>query len=195
MGYSQYLYAIPKNQVARIQSCKSNKDWIDFAERYGYMYDADTEWLAPYEVGIEIYELGNDLDIVHELKKNKSCVFTSEELQHRYSDYGFDLLTKDDFKAIIEFYRQKIIEWLKDLLNPENNPAIPPRLSKEEMQQRAIEDKLDKWIGKYASIPIDLDESTERVTGSWLYEYAIFELVRLYKTFDWEHNDLILMGW
>ena len=195
MGYSQYLYAIPKNQVVRIQSCNSNKDWVDFAERYGYMYDKYTDWLAPYEIGTEIYELGKDSDIGHELEKNKPCVFTSEELQHRYSDYGFALLTKDDFKSIIEFYQQKIVEWLKDLLNPENNPAIPNRLSKEEMRQHAIECKLDKWTGKSGSIPIDLDEGTERVTGSWLYEYTIFELVRLYKTFDWERDDLVLVGW
>ena len=27
------------------------------------------------------------------------------------------------------------------------------------------------------------------------YEYAIFELVRLYKIFDWENDDLVLVGW
>lgn len=199
MGYRNYLYAVPKKQVEEIQSCKTNEDWCNFAQNYGYEVDWDccadgSGRLAPYKVGTEIYELGNDLDIVYELKKNNSGVFTSEELQHRYSDYGFTLLTKDDFKAIIEFYRQEIIKWLKDLLNPENNPAIPPRLSKEEMWQRSIECKLDKWTGRNAIIPIDLDESTERVTGSWLYEYAIFELVRLYKAFDWENDDLVLVG-
>ena len=32
-------------------------------------------------------------------------------------------------------------------------------------------------------------------SGDWSYEYAIFELVRLYKIFDWENNDLVLVGW
>lgn len=29
----------------------------------------------------------------------------------------------------------------------------------------------------------------------WDYEYAIFELVRLYKSFDWENDELVLVGW
>ena len=52
------------------------------------------------------------------------------------------------------------------------------------------------WSGKYFGIlPVDLDESRERITGDWSYEYAIFELVRLYKVFDWENDDLVLEGW
>lgn len=52
------------------------------------------------------------------------------------------------------------------------------------------------WSGKYFGIsPIDLDERRERITGDWSYEYAIFELVRLYKIFDWENDDLVLVGW
>ena len=43
--------------------------------------------------------------------------------------------------------------------------------------------------------PIDLDESRERITGDWSYEYTIFELVRLYKIFDWENDELVLVGW
>lgn len=55
---------------------------------------------------------------------------------------------------------------------------------------------MEKWSGKYFDIlPIDLDENRERITGDWSYEYAIFELVRLYKVFDWENNELVLVGW
>ena len=100
-------------------------------------------------------------------------------------------LTKDDFKAVIEEYRQKIVNWLQSLLNPEDD---------EERKHLAIEheiqDKIDSWSCKYFGIsPIDLDESRERITGDWSYEYAIFELVRLYKIFDWENDDLVLVGW
>lgn len=56
------------------------------------------------------------------------------------------------------------------------------KLSKEERKhlewEYEIKYKLEKWGGKYFDI-----------------EYAIFELVRLYKVFDWENNELVSVGW
>jgi hypothetical protein len=34
----------------------------------------------------------------------------------------------------------------------------------------------------------------DKINRSGLYEYAIFELVRVYKTFDWENDALVLIG-
>lgn len=205
MGYRHYLYAVPKKQIAEIQACKTNEDWCNFAENYGYKVDRDccddgSWWLSPYKIGTELHELGKHSEIGFKLESERPSLFTSDELKERYGDYGFALLTKDDFKAVIEFYRHKIIDWLKSLLDPEGDPMIPSKLSKEERRRilidYEIQDKLDSWSGKYFEIsPIDLDESKERITGDWSYEYAIFELVRLYKIFDWENDDLVLVGW
>lgn len=205
MGYRHYLYAIPKKQVAEIQACKTNEDWCSFAESYGYKVDRNCRddgsgCVFPYQIGSLIYELGKHSEIGFKLESERPSLFTSEELKERYSDDGFALLTKDDFKAVIEFYRQKIIAWLESLLNPDKSPITYNKLSKEERKrlewEYEIRDKLDAWSGKYFGIsPIDLDESRERITGDWSYEYAIFELVRVYKTFDWENDELVLVGW
>lgn len=205
MGYRHYLYAIPKKQVAEIQACKTNEDWCNFTESYGYKVDRDCRddgsgCVFPYQIGSSIYELGKHSEIGFKLESERPSLFTSEELKERYSDDGFALLTKDDFKAIIEAYRQKIIEWFQNLLNPDRSPITSNKLSKEERKrlewEYEIRDKLDAWSGKYFGIsPIDLDESRERITGDWSYEYAIFELVRVYKAFDWENDDLVLVGW
>lgn len=200
MGYRHYLYAVSKKQVAEIQACKTNEDWIDFAKRHDYRYDKDDEWLPPYKVGKKLYELGKYSEIGFRLESERPSLFTSEELKEKYSDYGFSLLTKDDFKAVIEAYRQKIIAWLESLLNTDERICFSEELTKEQYQfkelKQEIQDKIDSWSGKYFGIsPIDLDESRERITGDWSYEYAIFELVRLYKVFDWENDDLVLVGW
>lgn len=206
MGYRHYLYAVPKKQVAEIQACKTNEDWCNFAEKHGYKVDLDCRddgsgCVFPYQIGSSIYELGNRAEIGFKLESERPSLFTSEELKERYSDDGFALLTKDDFKAIIEAYRQKIIAWLESLLNPNESRIDSNKLSKEERKhlewEYEIKDKLDSWSGKYFGgiLPIDLDESRERITGDWSYEYAIFELVRVYKVFDWENNDLVLVGW
>lgn len=205
MGYRHYLYAVPKKQVAEIQACKTNEDWCKLAENYGYKVDWDccddgSGWFSPYKIGTELYELGKYSEIAFKLESERPSLFISDKLKERYSDYGFVLLTKDDFKVVIETYRQKIIEWFQSLLNPDKSQVTAPNLSKEERKRLEwkyeIEDKLDKWSGKYFGIsPIDLDESRERITGDWTYEYAIFELVRQYKVFDWENNELVLVGW
>ena len=43
-------------------------------------------------------------------------------------------------------------------------------------------------------LPYDLDNN-ELCTKSWKFEYAQFELVRIYKTFDWENNLMIYYGY
>lgn len=205
MGYRHYLYAVPKKQVAEIQACKTNDDLCKFAENYGYEVNRDccgdgNGWVSPYKIGKELYELGKHSGIGFKLESKRPSMFTSEELKKRYEDYGFALLTKDDFKAVIEAYRQKIVDWFESLLNPDKSQITFNKLSQKERKhlewEYEIRDKLDYWSGKYFGIlPIDLDESRERITGDWSYEYAIFELVRLYKIFDWENDDLVLVGW
>lgn len=200
MGYRHYLYAIPKKQVKEIQACKTSEDWTNFAKQHGYPYDDDGGWLSPYKVGKEIYELGKHSEIGFKLETERPSVFTSDELKEQYSDYGFALLTKDDFKSVIEFYRQKIISWFKSLLEIKDSSKFTAEFTKEqyqfEMLKENVQDKIDAWSGKYFGIlPIELDESRERITDDWSYEYAIFELVRVYKAFDWENDDLVLLGW
>lgn len=111
--------------------------------------------------------MGKYSEIAFKLESERPSLFTSEELKERYSDYGFALLTKDDFKAIIEAYRQKIVEWFESLLNPDKSQITFNKLSKEERKhlewEHEIKGKLEKWSGKYFDIlPIDLDESRER---------------------------------
>lgn len=205
MGYRHYLYAVPKKQVAEIQACKTNEDWCNFAENYGYKVDQDccddgSGCVFPYKIGTKLYELGKYSKIGFKLESERPSLFTSEELKERYSDDGFALLTKDDFKAVIEAYRQKIIKWLQSLLNVDERICFSEELTKEQYQfetlKQEVKDKIDSWSGKYFGIsPIDLDESRERITGDWSYEYAIFELVRVYKAFDWENDELVLVGW
>lgn len=205
MGYRHYLYAVPKKQVAEIQLCQTNEDWCNFADNYGYKVDWDccddrSGWFSPYKIGTKLYELGKYSEIGFKLESERPSLFTSEELKERYSDDGFALLTKDDFKSVIEFYRQKIISWFKSLLEIKDSSKFTAEYTKEqyqfEMLKGEVQDKIDAWSGKYFGIsPIDLDESRERITGDWSYEYAIFELVRAYKAFDWENDDLVLVGW
>ena len=50
---------------------------------------------------------------------------------------------------------------------------------------------MDWWKGLGV---IDLDESHEWLSKSWQYEHNIFDLVRLYKSIDWDKYTLIFLG-
>ena len=44
------------------------------------------------------------------------------------------------------------------------------------------------------NIPYNL-ENGEQVVNSYKYEYSLFELVRIYKAFDWKNNIMIYYGY
>ena len=46
-----------------------------------------------------------------------------------------------------------------------------------------------------ALTPYDLKNGGDEITTSWKYEYGIFELVRIYKSFDWKKNIMYFAGW
>lgn len=48
-------------------------------------------------------------------------------------------------------------------------------------------------FGDYTAI--NTNKEKESLVSSWLYEHTIFDLVRIYKTFDWENKCLLFMGW
>lgn len=44
-------------------------------------------------------------------------------------------------------------------------------------------------------IPYDLNKNNPEITNSWKIEYSQFELIRIYKTFDWKNNIMIHYGY
>jgi len=197
MGYRQYLYALDKEFVKKIQMCKTNEDWCQLVAAQGYKVReiGDEKYFAPRLLKGKFYELGKEAFL--NLEQTCPQIFTTKELRDYYEDYGFNLLTQENFVQIIESYKEKIINYFSYLLDPEapsHYYGSLPKITKEELWKRHIEEKLFGWQSKYYTDPVDLSLDRECITMSGLYEYAIFELVRLYKTFDWKNNDLVLVG-
>ena len=59
-----------------------------------------------------------------------------------------------------------------------------------------VEHKASEWRNKDFPMlkPYDLTDR-DCIVSSWLYEYQIFELVRIYKTIDWEKDCILFYGW
>jgi len=62
-----------------------------------------------------------------------------------------------------------------------------------------LDRKIDEWGGSEREMfqdmrPYNLNPRLKDVVSSWLYEYAIFNLVKEYREFDWENDLLVYVG-
>ena len=189
MGYRHYFYSIPQTEIAEIKQCKTNEEFCEWAKNKDY--DRDDEWVSVYHIGKELYELGKYVDWAFDMQENNESIFGNKELEEMYTDYRPVICTKEDFLVAINKYKENVVKYYKGLLEEDKYSKLPI----EERWKNHIEGQLHEWENMFGICPINTDLSQERINDSWLYEYAIFELVRVYKTFDWQNNTLVLLGW
>lgn len=125
-------------------------------------------------------------------------------MQERFSDYSPIIENKELILDAIEWQKNHIIKMYEGLLNNEVDEfeklAHYVGKTDEEIQfdrfKKHIKSHLGWWkpkFGGYTAININLLE--EGICDSWLYEHTIFELVRLYKSFDNEKYCVMFIGW
>lgn len=68
--------------------------------------------------------------------------------------------------------------------------------------QKEWNDKARQWKARFKDKESDTEyyymfidlESKWKVSGGWTYEYLIFDLIHIYKIFDWENDVLLAIG-
>lgn len=171
MGYRTRLGRLSKKDAPDLLKI-SLEEWKDKGESPQY------ESPASPKVHEELFEIGK---YFHYESEHKKPFYPDPEIL-KYFESEFEILEKEGLKGIIQWYHNKIIEVFS--------------VSDEELLTGAKK-KLEVWNNKFDLLPYWLDE--ERTDGaivrSWLYEYAIFNLVHIYRTFDWENDYLIYSAW
>lgn len=216
MGYRNYIGYIPKEDYHKIK---------DFTKEELYKYkncDIEEDWVAPYDVVKEIYELGKYVDMFDETFFKP--FFENEELQsHMNSDGEFLIVEKEFVKTIIERYTENIKKYYNEMYIPFfgehydsseflNTVSHTVKITDDDILynysfdfSKITQDEVNafnKMINHVRSMrsewvhltPYDLDNG-DSVTTSWKYEYEMFELVRIYKYFDWENNIVVYYGY
>lgn len=176
----------------------------------------DTWYKGVYTYGKEIYDFGS-IERFEPPKNSFKPFFKKAELKHKYKEQEFYVITKDFLSCIINVYTNRIQKYYLDMVQPffenENNDfldSIKMNYSYPnnnvtfdfntitQNQQNAlykmikhIKDMSMEWNQLF---PFDLNDNKEKITDSWKFEYAIFELVRIYKSFDWKKNVMIYYG-
>lgn len=165
MGYRVSLYRIPKNQEPFVL----DEDFgIEVLNGERIIFDTATDaWLT--------------LQSKEEFKKEIKCL--KEDV-----DVDYYSLSKEALRQIIIFFSDKV-------------KAYYEKLSKSEVNvQHFLDTRYRTWSsplvqGDLISLHVNMsDKDPNLVSGSWDYEYGIFDLVHVLKTFDWDNDILVPRG-
>jgi hypothetical protein len=208
MGYRQYFYEVDKSKIEGIRQCKTEEELYDFCIKNGIECEkyGDGDYYCPlYHLGKELFEFGKYYENSSEIYKHGDSLFTSNELNERYDDYGAIVCDEEAILCAIEWQKQHIIKVYENLINntfedPIARYAYPRDIDEKELHyQRLLEhckDHLMWWKPMYGDgSAINTNKERDTIVHSWLYEHTIFDLVRIYKTFDWENKSLLFLGW
>jgi len=175
MGYRNYFYSLPIEDYEKIKDL----DQKGLKELYGDKDDDDDYfWVMDIANLKEVYEFGKycDFDISHTL-----CNFFTDSKMND-SDMEFEFANRETFRLIIDNYIEKVKSMYKELVdNNDPNELL-----------NHIKSLNSEWQHNFA---VDLNRDTPTITSSWKYEYGLFELIRLYKTFDFKTHVLIYVGY
>jgi hypothetical protein len=199
MGYRNYISSISRKEYDVIKN---------FTREELYKYkkeDLEEGYVSIRDVlDGDLYELGKYVD------KFPKRVFKSFFVDKATQDYftkeregELYLVGKKFLENVIVTYGLKIQTYykdlLKDLLTDEKYPVLkdPKEYNSESIYKLA--DHVNRMAAEWGcsafsdKMPYNL-KTGDAVTTSWKYEYVQFELVRIYKTFDWKNNVLVYYG-
>lgn len=206
MGYRISLYCTPKEQVDAIRELT-----------YKDVVETDYEILKQLKGELIKYDtLANVLDTGREEELNLCTRIFNNYLDFE-CEQSFFTISKDQLKKIIyyicqhnnyehmknrdvDYDKKEVGKWYK-----EQFWFVDERFDDErfDVSLRTLcvdhQNKTNEWKtytdenGDTKCFNVDLD-SKWFVTDAWTYEYYVFNLVHLYKIFDWEHNYLVAIG-
>ena len=125
-----------------------------------------------------------------DFKKEIKCL-------HEDEDCDYYSITKEGFKMIILEYRRRVIDYMKASLNLYNHPEEKDSDSLNLVSE--WEHEIREWESEFIEngetnyFNIDLSDRN-MVSGSWKYKFAIFDMIFIYKTFDWENDLMVVYG-
>lgn len=205
MGYRNYIGKISKKEYNKIK--KLNKEELF----KNYNEDVEDGYVSCRDLGTELYEFGKYVDFDPPKDSIKKFFFDKELEKYYNSDGELKIVTKEFLSYIISHYKDKVSKFYSEYATPFIHGELMNNVKREfnsnyedeyrfdftkisDEEQTAlykiinhIKDYNYEWRDK-RFLPYNLEGDS--LSSSWKYEYAIFELVYIYKTFNWK-KDLI----
>lgn len=206
MGYRHRFATVPKGVYDAVKDMTPEqlKEWVLKNQPDGWYDEGDGEgWFSHYLVlgQYEIFDFGKNCWFAEDLMKRAQPLFNLQETQNAMKP--IHLCTKADFEFVIDEMRKHIANYFKEIFE-----TYSPEQMKHHFKEKQEEwDDMTNTLGmtdltpeKAAAInamyrPYNMDLSRDGLVNSWLYEYEIFELVLLYRQFNWDTTVLMFYGW
>ncbi len=209
MGYRNYIGFLPKKEYNKIKS-------LTVDEVCAYKGE---EYVSVYKFGNELYEFGKYVDFKPP-KGSVKTFFKKKDTEKNWNGDGeLKVITKEFLAYIISTYDERVTKYYNDMVTPfidgeykkgkflnsvktehsyPNNKYTFDFSKITESEQTALFNILEhmrsfrsEWVDLK---PYNLEKGIE-ITTSWKYEYGIFELVKIYKSFDWKKNVMYYYGY
>jgi len=179
MGYRVRLGRIAKSEREKYKG----KSYEECSKLYGDKYDCFPSYRLPEHE--ELFEIGKYWDFKHETGETEKLEGFYDFDVYKECESEFYIMSKPQLLKIIDWYHDKIYLYFQDLYDGKEDPQV------------YFASKVNEWKDKKWTKPYWLDEehSDGEVVRSWKYEYAIFNITHIYRTFDWENDYLIYSGW
>lgn len=178
MGYRTRLGRIAKTEREKYKgkTCEEVEAIINDEGRGPYRLKEHTEL---HELG-KYVDFNDGLESFYDFNIVEAC------------ESEFHIMTKDNLKVIIDAYHDKIHQHYKELADGKSEAD---GVEVDVFLQRR--EKMWSRTHNFGLLPYYLDEehTDGEIVKSWQYEYAIFNLVYIYRTFDWENDYLIYSAW
>jgi hypothetical protein len=223
MGYRTYIGSMPKRDYNKIKSM--TREQLIEHYNLKVEEDENYLGMDVYNFGKKLYEFGKDTDFQPPKKSLKTFFKNKELNKYFTAESDFNIVTEEFLEYIIETYKKRVSDYYNDMMNPffgvkdgiyardkpcdflnsiktdykypENDITFDfTKITQEEQNAlfkiiEHVRQMRTEWI---RLTPYDLKYGNS-ITTSWKYEYAIFELVRIYKSFDWKRNVMIYYGY
>ena len=201
MSYRHRIYKLPKSFAEDCRACDTFDDFKNIYFKYCTDERVNKEWLESenywplYHLGNQLFDFGDSYPNADEMYKHGDSLFTSEELKKQYFDNLPIVLDESGVLCAIEWNRNKVADIYEDLCREKSTDKWNDQNQFDRLRLHAKQ-KAEEWRNEDFPMlkPYDLSDS-DCIVSSWLYEYQIFELVRVYKAIDWENDCIIFYGW
>lgn len=201
MSYRHRIYKLPKSFIEDCRTCDTEEDFQNIYIKYCTDERVDIKSLKEenywplYHLGKELFDFGDGYENAEEMYLHGDSLFNSIELRKAYDDNCPIVLDESGLLCAIEWNRNKVADIYEDLMREKSSDRWNTQNQFDRMKAH-IHDKCQEWCNTdFPDLkPYDLSDS-KSIVSSWLFEYQIFDLVRVYKSIDWENDCILFYGW
>lgn len=220
MGYRCYIAPISKEEHSKIKGMTLKEVY----EYKGENIDDEMSCVSVFDIPQDyVYNFGKYTDFIKE--GNHSRFFDLDETNKHFTEENdLWIVSKEFLLGVIEEYRGYVKSYYNKMREPffvndfkgadfvnsvkrdyntsdgdfkETFKFDFSKITDEQQTAlfKVIEHLRDMHLEWSRDYPYDINDGNDKIVSSWKYEYAVFELVRIYKTFDWENNLMVFYGY